>query len=242
MCALLNVGVRGGTQPVVQHGADEMRGDTCQPDLTDSVTKNLNDEPIVQRWSCKIVVLSAGQEYLTREQYQMCLPQHLNDLAASLVTAEVKYLPRSITHVGSTSIAGEFKDLTTSEKYLNGSGYNLVAGGLRGLSATESYLDVGGGGERLRSQVTSGDVPPFVTDVDVYGTSVAGYFKVRGSTSPASMWRTRLVLDTHVRTHTPAQKWGEICEVSVWRGLRDFGKVDREDGARRVKLREGVRG
>ena len=46
----LKRGLRGGTQPVVQHGADEMRGDTCQPDLTDSVTKNLDDEPIVQRW------------------------------------------------------------------------------------------------------------------------------------------------------------------------------------------------
>ena len=90
----------------------------------------------------------------------MCLPQHLNvDLAASGVAAEVKDLPRSITHVGSTSVAGEFKDLTTSVKYLNGSGFYLVAGKLRGLSATESYLDVGGG-ERLRSQVTSGTCRP----------------------------------------------------------------------------------
>ena len=121
----------------------------------------------------------------------MCLPQHLNvDLAASGVTAEVKDLPRSITHVGSTSVAGEFKDLSTSVKYLNGSGFYLVAGELRGLSATERYLDVGGEGETSVAG-DLGDVPPFATDVDVYGTSVAGYFKVRGSTSPASMWRTR---------------------------------------------------
>ena len=188
----LTRGLRGGTQPVVQHGADEMRGDTCQPDLTDSVTKNLDDEPIVQRWLCQIIVLSAGQEYLTGEQYQMCLPQHLNvDLAASGVTAEVKDLPRSITHVGSTSVAGEFKDLPAPVKYLNGSGFYLVAGGLRGLSVTERCVDVGREEGETSVARDLGDVPPFATDVDVYGTSVAGDFKVRGSTSPASMWRTR---------------------------------------------------
>ena len=44
---------------------------------------------------------------------------------------------------------------------------------------------------------------------------------------------------SNARSHThPAQKWCEICEVSVWRGLRDLGEVDREDGARRGKLCE----
>ena len=77
---------------------------------------------------------------MTGEQYQMCLPQHLNvDLAASGVTAEVKDLPRSITHVGSTSVAGEFKDLTASVKYLNGSGFLF---GRRGAERSVGHREV----------------------------------------------------------------------------------------------------
>ena len=122
----------------------------------------------------------------------MCLPQHLNvDLAASGVTAEVKDLPRSITHVGSTSVAGEFKDLTASVQHLNESGHIVVAEELRGLSVTERCVDVGGEGGETSVAGDLGDLPPFATHVDVYGTSVAGDFKVRGSTSPASTWRTR---------------------------------------------------